>query len=116
MINQREKFKHPDYNHNVSNLLRNPKLDVLIAEYRDETLEAEGVVYQSSTVVILENPTEAERTLARDVGANGLLIVLQGRNVTVRRQGITQGYEIDPAGFEALWTKEILHQFVVSSQ
>lgn len=116
MINQREKFKHPDYNHNVSNLLRNPKLDVLIAEYRDETLEAEGVVYQFSTVVILENPTEAERTLARDVCANGLLIVLQGRNVTVRRQGITQGYEIDPAGFEALWTKEILHQFVVRSQ
>ena len=57
-VNRSEKILNKDYNSNLLTLLRNPKLDLLIAEYKEDILETDGMFYYGSNAVILDNPTE----------------------------------------------------------
>jgi hypothetical protein len=50
-VNRSEKVLSKDYNTNVQNLLRHPKLDLLIAEYDENTLEEAGMFYLSSVTL-----------------------------------------------------------------
>ncbi|MGB3200340.1 MAG: acetate--CoA ligase family protein, partial [Nodosilinea sp.] len=88
LINRSEKNLSADYNANVRNLLRNPKLDMLIAEYRGDVFEQEGVFYLGSDMVVLENPTETETILTRDVFPHSTVIVREGDNISIRREGL----------------------------
>lgn len=54
-----------DYNSNIQILLRNPKLDLLIAEYPEDILEEDWLFYQGSNIVVLDNPSEIEMMLVR---------------------------------------------------
>lgn len=73
-----------DYNINIEILLRHLQLDCLIAEYPEEIFATKGTLYQGSNLIILDNPTEIEKILARDILPEGVLIMKQGHEVLVK--------------------------------
>jgi cyanophycin synthetase len=108
LINRAEKNLSTDYNANVRNLLRNPKLDMLIAEYRGDVFEHEGVFYSGSDMVVLENPTETETILTRDVFPYSTIIVREGDNISIRREGLIEQYRLGGGEpFSRVYLKEI---------
>ncbi|MGG6292862.1 cyanophycin synthetase [Leptolyngbya sp. AN02str] len=112
-INRSEKQLSGSYNTKVKSLLRHPKLDLLIAEYDDATLMREGCFYDGSNVVVLDNPTEAEQTLAHSAAESATLITKTGNSVIVRRQGLVEQHEIDEdESFPQVYLKEILAALV----
>lgn len=107
LINRSEKVLHPTYNVNVSNLLRNPRLDMLIAEYRGEIFEQDGMFYSGSDMVVLDNPTETETLLTRDVFPYSTTVVREGGNVSIRRQGLIEQYRLGGSEpFSRVYLKE----------
>lgn len=93
-INRSEKILHDDYNTNIQNLLRHPKLDLLIAEYREDVLERDGMFYYGSNMVVLNNPTETEKMLERDIFDDSIVIFKEGDNVSIRRKGLIEQYTL----------------------
>ncbi|WP_315790231.1 acetate--CoA ligase family protein [Fischerella sp. JS2] len=93
-VNRSEKFLHQNYNSNVYTLLRNPKLDLLIAEYQHDILEQEGMFYERSNLVVLNNPTETEMILMRDVFENSTVVIRKGDNISIHRQGLIEEYKL----------------------
>ncbi len=107
-INRSEKILHKDYNTNVQNLLRNPKLDLLIAEYPEDILERDGMFYQGSNVVVLDNPTETEMMLVRDVDEDSIVVVKEQNNVSIRGKGLIEQYSLGAEEpFKRVYLKEI---------
>ncbi|HEY9813578.1 MAG TPA: cyanophycin synthetase [Candidatus Sericytochromatia bacterium] len=107
-INRSEKFIHKDYNTNVQNLLRNPRLDLLITEYREDILETEGMFYKGSNMVVLDDPTETEMMLTRDIFENSTVVVKQAENISIRRQGLLENYKLGSTEpFTRVYLKEI---------
>lgn len=93
-VNRSEKILHKDYNTNLMNLLRNPKLDLLIAEYRETVLERDGMFYYGSNMVVLDNPTETEMMLARDIFDDTIVVIKEGDNVSIRNKGFIEQYTL----------------------
>lgn len=89
-INRSEKIMHKDYNSNVRALLRNPKLDLLIAEYDAEILDSEGMFYYGSNMVILDNPKETEMMLARDIFDDSTVVIRRGEKVEIHRKNVVE--------------------------
>lgn len=111
-INRSEKIPHRDYNTNVQNLMRNPKLDLLIAEYWEGVLERDGMFYYGSNLVVLDNPTEIEMMLARDIFDESTLVLKEGDNISIRRQSLMEQYRLGPnEPFERVYLKEIAKLF-----
>jgi cyanophycin synthetase len=107
-INRAEKVRNPEYNTNVSNLLRNPKLDLLIVEYREDVLEKEGMFYRGSNTVILDNPTEVEKMLTRDVFHESIVVTKEQDMISIRREGLIEQYQLRPdEPFKRVFLKEI---------
>ncbi|KJH72874.1 ATP-binding protein [Aliterella atlantica] len=107
-VNRAQKHLNKDYNSNVQNLLRNPKLDLLIAEYKGDTLEREGMFYQSSNLVFLDNPTETEKMLSRDVFDDSIVVTKENNTISIRRQGLIEQYELgEHEPFSRVYLKEI---------
>lgn len=107
-VNRSEKILNKDYNSNVQNLLRNPKLDLLIVEYMEDVLQREGMFYQGSNMVVLDNPTETEMVLARDVLDDSTVVIKEGDKISIRRQGLIEQYELGSAEpFMRVYLKEI---------
>jgi cyanophycin synthetase len=94
-VNRSQKILHKDYNTNIQNLLRNPKLDLLIAEYREDVLERDGMFYYGSNMVVLDNPTETEMMLTRDIFDESIVIVKEGDNVSIRNKGLIEQYSLE---------------------
>lgn len=108
LINRSEKILNRHYNTNVLNLLRNPKLDLLIAEYDEDALEAEGMFYHGSNLVVLEDPSEIEMILTRDVFFDSTVVIKQGREITIKRKGLLEQYELEAEELiEQVYLKEI---------
>ncbi|MER3492972.1 MAG: cyanophycin synthetase [Mastigocladus sp. ERB_26_2] len=93
-VNRSEKFLNQNYNSNVYTLLRNPKLDLIIAEYHHDILEKEGMFYDRSNLVVLNNPTEIEMMLMRDVLENSTVVIRKGDNISIHRQGLIEEYTL----------------------
>ncbi len=107
-VNRSEKNLNKDYNTNVQNLLRNPKLDLLIAEYQGNTLEREGMFYTGSNVVILDNPTNTEKMLARDMAEEAILVTKEDNSISIKRQGLIEKYDLgEHEPFSRVYLKEI---------
>lgn len=107
-VNRSEKVQHRHYNTNVSNLLRNPKLDILVAEYREEILEKQGMFYYGSNLVVLDNPTETEMMLARDVFPHSVVVTRQQNEVSIHREGLIEKYQLgDDEPFRRVFLKEV---------
>jgi cyanophycin synthetase len=93
-VNRSEKILHKDYNTNIQNLLRNPKLDLLIAEYGEAVLQRDGMFYSGSNMVVLDNPTETEMMLARDIFDDSIVVTKEGDNVSIRNKGFIEQYTL----------------------
>lgn len=107
-VNRSEKNLHKDYNTNLQNILRNPKLDMLIAEYAEDVMERDGMFYYGSNMVVLDNPTETEMMLTRDMIDDSTVIVKQGDNVSIRRKGLIEQYRLgEGEPFTRVYLKEI---------
>ncbi|MER3434197.1 MAG: cyanophycin synthetase [Leptolyngbya sp. ERB_1_1] len=108
LINHSEKLLHSDYNTNVQNLLRHPKLDLLIAEYPESILERSGMFYSGSNLVILHDPTETEMTLMRDAFEDARVVIKQGSTVSTQHQGLIEQYSLSEAeGFSRVYLEAI---------
>ncbi len=107
-VNRSEKILNKDYNNNLLTLLRNPKVDLLIAEYEEETLERDGMFYYGSNVVILDNPTETEMIIARDTFDDSTIVIKKGDNISIRRKGLIEEYSLgEGEPFTRVYLKEI---------
>lgn len=107
-VNRSEKNLNKDYNINVQNLLRNPQLDLLIVEYREDVLEADGMFYYGSNLVILDNPTETEMMLARDILHDSTVVIKEGDTISIRSHGLLEQYQLGSAEpFSRVYLKEI---------
>ncbi len=108
-VNRAEKVLHKDYNSNLLTLLRNPKIDLLIAEYEEEILENDGMFYYGSNIVVLDNPTETEMTLARDTFDDSTVVIKKGdNNILIKRQGLIEEYSLgEDEPFTRVYLKEI---------
>ncbi|MBW4681339.1 MAG: acetate--CoA ligase family protein [Microcoleus vaginatus WJT46-NPBG5] len=93
-INRSEKNLHKDYNTNIQNLVRHPKLDLLIAEYCEDILETHGMFYQYSNMVVLDNPTETEMILTHNALEDSTIIINESDNISIRRQGLIEQYRL----------------------
>jgi cyanophycin synthetase len=91
-INHSEKVLSSDYNKNVQSLLRNQNLDLLIAEYDENILETEGMFYCGSNMVVLDNPSDTEMMLARDILDDSILVIRKADNITIHRKGLIEDY------------------------
>lgn len=107
-VNRSEKILHKDYNTNILNLLRNPKLDLLIAEYGEDTLKRDGMFYYASNMVVLDNPTETEMMLGRDIFDDTIVVTKEGDNVSIRNKGFIEQYTLAQGEpFTRVYLKEI---------
>lgn len=107
-VNRSEKILNKDYNTNVQNLLRNPKLDLLIAEYPEDVLERDGMFYQGNNIVVLDNPTETEMVLTRDLLEDSTVVVKEGNNISIRHKGLIEQYTLgESEPFTRVYLKEI---------
>lgn len=107
-VNRSEKILNKDYNTNFQSLLRNPRLDLLIGEYGEDVLEKEGMFYQGSNMVVLDNPTETEMILTRDIIDDSTVVIKEGDNVSIRRKGLIEQYSLGPdEPFTRVYLKEI---------
>jgi cyanophycin synthetase len=93
-VNRSVKVLSRNYNLNVQSLLRNPKLDLLIAEYREDILEREGVFYQGSNLVVLDNPSEVEMMLVQDVVEDATVVMRKGNEISISRKGLIEDYTL----------------------
>lgn len=107
-VNRSEKILNKDYNSNIQNLLRHPKLDLLIAEYGDDVLERDGMFYHGSNMVVLDNPTETEMILSRDIFDDSTVVVREGDSVSIRCNGLIEQYTLGTnEPFTRVFLKEV---------
>ncbi|MCG6134901.1 MAG: cyanophycin synthetase [Nostoc sp. LLA-1] len=107
-VNRSQKSFRQDYNSNVQNLLRNPKVDLLIAEYDETTLEEQGMFYQNSNMVVLDNPTETEMMLMRNMIDGSTVVIKKDHNISIRRQGLIEDYTLGvDEPFTRVYLKEV---------
>lgn len=106
-VNRSKKVLSKNYNSNVQSLLRHPKLDLLIAEYAEDILNEEGMFYRSSNIVVLDNPTETEMILVRDVFDGSTVVIRKGNDISVRRKGLIEDYTLaEDEPFTRVYLKE----------
>jgi cyanophycin synthetase len=107
-VNRSKKVLRTDYNSNVQSLLRNPKLDLLIAEYPEAVIEEEGILYPGSNMVVLNNPTETEMILVRDVFDGSTVVIKKENDISIRRKGLIEDYTLgEEEPFTRVYLKEI---------
>ncbi|MEH2462506.1 acetate--CoA ligase family protein [Nostoc sp.] len=106
-VNRSKKVLSKNYNSNVQTLLRHPKLDLLIAEYAEDILNEEGMFYRSSNIVVLDNPTETEMILVRDIFDGSTVVIRKGNDISVRRKGLIEDYTLaEDEPFTRVYLKE----------
>lgn len=106
-VNRSKKVFNTDYNSNVQILLRHPKLDLLIAEYNEDVLKEEGMFYQNSNMVVLDNPTEIEMMLVRDVFDASTVVIKKENDISIRRKGLIEDYTLgEDEPFTRVYLKE----------
>ncbi|QIR36568.1 cyanophycin synthetase [Tolypothrix sp. PCC 7910] len=107
-VNRSRKILSKNYNSNLQSLLRNPKLDLLIAEYEAEILEEDGMFYQGSNIVVLDNPNETEMMLARDILEGSTVVIRKGDNISISRKGLIEDYSLgEDEPFTRVYLKEV---------
>ncbi len=107
-VNRSQKIFSQNYNTNVQSLLRNPKLDLLIAEYAEKILEEKGMFYQGSNIVVLDNPTETEMMLQRDIVDDCPVVIRKGDDISINRNGLIENYTLGAdEPFTRVYLKEI---------
>lgn len=107
-VNRSEKYLAGTHNMKVQSLLRNPKLDLLIAEYRESVIEQEGLFYDASNIVILDAPSEIELSLTHSILKDAPVLVKDRDMISVRREGLVEQYHLgDNEPFKRIYWTEI---------
>jgi cyanophycin synthetase len=107
-VNRSQKVLDAEYNSNIQSLLRHPKLDLLIAEYQEDILEEEGMFYQGSNVVVLNNPTETEMMLVRNLFDGATVVIKKEKDISIRRKGLIEDYTLgEDEPFARVYLKEV---------
>ncbi|BAY66352.1 RimK domain-containing protein ATP-grasp [Calothrix brevissima NIES-22] len=107
-VNRSKKVLSKDYNTNIQSLLRNPKLDLLIAAYDEEILDGDGMFYQGSNMVVLDNPSEIEMILVRDILESSTVVIKKGDSVSISRKGLIEDYTLgEDEPFTRVYLKEV---------
>jgi cyanophycin synthetase len=108
-LNGSDRPLQPDYNSNVRRFLRHPELDCLIVEYDEEIFLADGMAYEGSQLLVLDEPTQLEEKLARDLLSGGTLLLKQGEEVEIRSRDRWERHSLTEEGaFRALYFQEIM--------
>ncbi len=97
-----------DYNANMRNVLRNPRVEMLLAEMPLDIYESEGMYYNSSDLLVLEDPNEIEMILAEDVEPNATIMIRKGNDVEIRRADADPEYT--QVEFEDEFFSLVLHE------
>ena len=100
-INHSLKNFQENYNANIERLLRHPQLDLLIAEYREDVFLKNGLIYAGSDLILLDEPTEIEGLLIRDLTPQGKAILKKQQKIAVQTQNSTTFYDDSPL----LWSQ-----------
>lgn len=108
-MNRSPKAMDAQYNTNVQNLLRHPRLDVLIAEYPEEILYREGMFCDRSNLVILNNPTEVEKGLVQTLVEQGTIVIHEQGNISIHRNGLVEQYPMgEDEAFSHVYQRELM--------
>lgn len=100
-----------DYNANMRNVLRNPRVEMLLAEMPLSVYETEGMYYNSSDLLVLEDPTDVEMILTEDVEPNAIIMIRNGTQVQIKRgDAETEHLEVE---FEDEFFSLVLHEIKV---
>lgn len=75
----------PGLNDNIRNLLRHPRLDLLVAECPGAVYAGEGLAFDASDLVVLLEPDEMARDMARHLTGRGVVMIREGLAVEIRR-------------------------------
>lgn len=97
-----------DYNANMRNVLRNPRVEMLLAEMPLAVYESEGMYYNSSDLLVLEDPNETEMILAEDVEPGAIIMIRKENNVEIRRGDAEP--EFSEVEFEDEFFSLVLHE------
>ena len=63
--------------------------------------------YRSSNIVVLDNPTETEMILVRDVFDGSTVVIRKGNDISVRRKGLIEDYTLaEDEPFTRVYLKE----------
>lgn len=115
-LNHHQQTLHSDYNLNVEILLRHPQLDCLIVEYCEDNFVSQGTFYQATNLVILDNPTNIEKILARDLLPQGILIIKQENEILIKKPESEQKLYLDDSmDFDDICSQQISLLFDGSS-
>jgi cyanophycin synthetase len=107
-VNRSQKILNSDYNINIQNLLRNPKLDLLIAAYDERILVDQGMFYEGSNLVVLDNPTEGEMMLAKNVSEDATIVTRHTDTVSIHQNGLIEQYQLsEEERFQRVYLKEV---------
>ncbi|MEA5581935.1 acetate--CoA ligase family protein [Nodularia harveyana UHCC-0300] len=107
-INRSQKVFSRNYNSNVEALLRHRQLDLLITEYQEPVLEKQGMFYQGSRMVVLDNPTPTEMMLVRDVFDDSTVVIKKENDISINRRGLIEDYTLGAdEPFSTVYLKEI---------
>ena len=64
--------------------------------------------YYGSNMVVLDNPTETEMILTRDILDDSIVVIKEGDNVSIRREGLMEQYTLSSGEpFTRVHLKEI---------
>lgn len=108
-LNGSERQLQPDYNSNVRLFLRHRQLDCLIVEYCDEIFAADGMACEGSQILVLDEPSELEEKLTRDLLAGGTLLRKQGEVVEIRCGERVQSHSLtEKESFPHFYLQEII--------
>ncbi|MBN1551997.1 hypothetical protein JW979_11025, partial [bacterium] len=82
----------PEHTANIRNVMRNPKLDMALIEYSDSIVQNEGLYHWGADLVVLDQPTDAEKILERDLLPNGVKIEVDrvNKEVLIHKNGTVQ--------------------------
>jgi hypothetical protein len=71
----------------VLNILRSPKLGFALINHTTDDIYDYGTVHEGADVVVLEEPSEAEAILARDLLPGGYLVEVGAEAIVVEQDG-----------------------------
>ena len=108
MLRRDELPRHEDFNSNVRNLMRNPRLDLLVAQSPESVYAREGHYYEGVRLLVLDEPSDLERRMASNVGEGGVVMIRQGLEVTILRGDASERHDLSMSDeFTSLYLHEI---------
>lgn len=101
--------KRPEHISNIRNVMRNPRMDVVLLEYSEKDIMNEGLYHWGADIVVIDAPTEAEAILARDLLSDATLFQIDrsGKKLLKTHQGVVTEIPIRSKSIETVLLGEL---------